>query len=99
MITILYIFLGILITRYLGKMIWNREDRDILIIDPSHPYYIDKKMYPIGSGICGARNNDRHIWQYADYHFDVPHERKCSFCGYTETMYLTGNKWRNRHSN
>lgn len=70
----------ILIARYFGKRIWNKEDRAILTIDPNHPSLIDRTIFPIGSGKCFARNNDRHMWGYSNYLDEIPYMRVCTFC-------------------
>ena len=91
--TIFYILLGILVLRYIGKRIWGREDKSILNIDPHHPYHLDKRIFPVGSGICHVRNDDRHIWLYSEYSDEIPYQRTCTFCGYIETKYVTNHEW------
>ena len=73
-----------------GRMIWSSQDQKELNLNPNHPSKLSSKMFPIGSGSCPARGNDRHIWDYGHYDdSNGPLKRYCKHCGKSEYRYMT----------
>lgn len=85
----------VVVLRFLGKMIWNNEDRREVNSTPNHPSNISESKYPIGSGSCSKRNGDRHIWHYGENHENIgPTSRDCKFCGRHEWRFASSSDWR-----
>ena len=91
----LLIIVGIIAAFWIiGKMIWMSQDKREIELNPNHPVKLSKKLFPVGSGNCPVRNNDRHIWDYGNFDESMgPTTRTCKHCGKQEYRMIVSNKW------
>ena len=93
---ILIIVIIFVILTVIGKLYQLFQDRNTRIHNPNHPSKFSKRIFPVGSGQCPARKNDRHIWNYENTGEEYgPTNRTCSYCGKEEhRSIIGGSKWR-----